>query len=228
MALDEAGDGGDQLGQAGAQGDHGQADDRIGDAEGGGDQGAVVHQEAGAQGDGRGADHQQKQLQGEGPLFPVCLLFPALFRELRMPLHLQDGDEHIDHKDREIGKAHPALEAAQRPGDAGIGERRGEEEGRREGEGLGIDLPGTHGDGDRRDQAGVADDGADGVAVADAGVALHGRLAGDHHLRERGADGDDRRADQQLRQMKAAGDAHRAVDKPVAALDEQGEAEQKQ
>ena len=84
------------------------------------------------------------------------------------------------------------------------------------------------GGGERGDQRGVADDRADGVAVGDAAVAEDRGLRGDHDLRQRRADGHDRRADQQLREMKTVRDADRAVDEPVSALDEQDEAEQKQ
>ena len=51
-------------------------------------------------------------------------------------------------------------------------------------------------------------------------------LGGDHDLRQCRADGNHRRADQQLRQVKPARDADSAVHKPVAALDEQCETNQ--
>ena len=145
-----------------------------------------------------------------------------------MLLHLHGGHDHIDHEGSQVQDAHPPLEAAHGPGHQGIGSGRGEEEGRGERKGLGVHLPGPDRDGDGRDKAGVADDGADGVAVADAGVALHGRLAGDHDLGQRGADGHDGGADQQLRQVEPPCDAHGAVDEPVAALDQQTESHKKQ
>ena len=228
MALDQAGDGRDELRQAGTQSHHGQADDGVRHPQGRGDLGAVVHQEPGAQSDGRRADDQQQNLLGQGLFLPAGFLLFLILRQLRVLLHLQGGHDHVDHEHAQVGDAHPAQEPAHGVGRQGVGDGGAEEEDRGQGEGLGVHLPGGQGNGDGGDEAGVADDGADGVAVADAGVALQGRLAGDHHLGQCRADGHDGGADKQLRQMKPAGDAHGAVHKPVAALDQQPKAHQEQ
>ena len=193
MPLDKAGDRGDQLREAGTQGDHGQADDGIGDAERCGDEAAVVYQKPGADGDGSGPDHQEEKLLRErfllfsgAPLFRV-LFFGAL-RELRALSHLHGGYGHIDHEHRQIADAHPALKAAGSPGDHRIRKGRCEEKGGRQRKSFRIHFSGPGRDGDRRDQAGVADDRADGIAVADTGVALQSCLTRDHDLWQRRAD----------------------------------------
>ena len=44
---------------------------------------------------------------------------------------------------------------------------------------------------------------------------------GNHHLRQGRTDGDHRRADQNIGNMKAAGESRRAVNEPVTCLDQQ-------
>ena len=228
MAFCKAGDRRDQLGETGAQGDHCQPDDGIWHTERRSDLGAVIDQESCAEGNRGRADDQQDQLHRKGALFAAGLLFfLGLFGELRVLLHLHRGDDHVDHEHAEKHKTHPALKAPHRPSDHGIANYGGEKERTGQRKGLGVDLAGTDCNRERRDQACVTDDGADGIAVADTGVALQGRLAGDHHLGQRSADGDDGRTDQQLRQVKAARDADRAVNEPVAALDEQNKSGKK-
>ena len=51
---------------------------------------------------------------------------------------------------------------------------------------------------------------------------------GDHDLRQCGADGDHRGANQKLRQVEALGNTDRAVDEPVATLDQTYEADNEQ
>ena len=51
---------------------------------------------------------------------------------------------------------------------------------------------------------------------------------GDHDLRQGRTDGNDRCADEKLRQMKAAGQCGRTVHKPITALDQKEQADNKQ
>ena len=71
---------------------------------------------------------------------------------------------------------------------------------------------------DARDQRGVADDAAQGVADADFGRlrAAHRRRCGDENLRQCGAERHDRRADDDLRDFQPLCDGDRRVDELIA------------
>ena len=207
---------------SGTERDHRQTDHRVGNAQGRRDQRAVIDQELGAEGDRRRADDQHQQLLPQRSFLDRLLFLLHSGSPFRVLFHLGDGERDISEKQAEEQHAVPAGEAPGRVGNACI-QRRGEEKGRyRQPQRLAVN------DRQRRDERGVADDRSDGVAVGNAAVADQCRLRGHHDLRERRADGNDRCADQQLRQMKAVRNAHRAVHEPVAALDEQHETKQKQ
>ena len=92
MTFDQAGDRGDQLRQACAQGHHGQPDYTVRYAQRLGDQGAVVHQQAGADGDGRRADHQQQDFLPQRFFFTGFreILPAGVIRCVGVLFHIQD------------------------------------------------------------------------------------------------------------------------------------------
>ncbi len=145
-----------------------------------------------------------------------------------MLLHLQDRGHHIDHKAAQKNHAVQAGESALCVGNDGIEDGSQEEGSHREPQGLFVDQRRTDGNGQSRDQTGVADDRSDGVAIGNAAVVGNGCLCGNHDLRQRGADGNHRRANEELRQVKAVRQAGCTVHKPVTALDQQSQSENKQ
>ena len=80
-------------------------------------------------------------------------------------------------------------------GDESIDESRQEEGRHRKTKRLFIHPGGTNGNGEGSNQAGIADDRADGIAVGDAAVVGNGSLGRNHNLRQGGADGDNGCAD---------------------------------
>ena len=223
MALDQRGDGRDQLGQRGAECDKRQSDDALGHAEGLRDQGAVVHEQICADGDQHRAQHKQDQRLGEGHF----LLLGRLLLTGGGVFHLQHVDGHVRHKRCQHDDAHDAGESAENIGRNAVDGRRREEEGDGGFQRFGVYPAGAHCNRDGRNQCRVADDRADGVAVGDLAMAGQRGHRGDHDLRQRRADGDHRRADEQLRQVEAAGQCGRAVNKPVAALDQEQQTDNK-
>ena len=93
---------------------------------------------------------------------------------------------------------------------------------------LGIHRAGAKGHGNGGDQGRIADDRAHGVAIGDLSVAGQGGGCGNHDLRQRGADGNHRGADDDLRHMEPLGNAGSPVYKPVAAFDQQNQSQGKQ
>ena len=223
VALGQRGDSRDQLGQRGAECDKRQGDDALGHAEGLRDQGAVVHEQVCADGDQHRAQHKQDQRPGEGHF----LLLGRLLRTGGGVFHLQHVDDHVRREHGQHDDAHDAGEFAEHIGRNAVDGRRREEEGDGGFQRFGVYLAGAHRNRDGRDQRRVADDRADGVAVGDLAMAGQRGHRGDHDLRQRCADGDHRRADEQLRQVEAAGQCGRAVNKPVAALDQEQQADNK-
>ena len=201
MALDQRGDGRDQFGQRGAERDKRQGDDALGHAEGLRDQGAVVHEQVCADGDQHRAQHKQDQRLGEGHF----LLLGRLLLTGGGVFHLQHVDGHVRHKRCQHDDAHDAGESAENIGRNAVDGRRREEEGDGGFQRFGVYPARAHRNRDGRDQCRIADDRADGVAVGDLAMAGQRGHRGDHDLRQRRADGDHRRADEQLRQVEAAG-----------------------
>ncbi len=140
----------------------------------------------------------------------------------------QQAEEEAAAEQQQEEHAVPAVELACGVGKARIDGSRRKERRHREEQRLFVHGAGPDRHGERGNKACVADHRADGVAIGNTGVALHGSLGGHHDLRQRRADGHHRCADEQLRQMKAVGDADRPVYKPVAALDEHHKAQKEQ
>ena len=85
---------------------------------------------------------------------------------------------------------------------------------------MGVTLARAHGNRDRSDERSVANYRADSISVGNLAVAGNRRHCGNHDLRQRCADGNDRRANQQLRQVEAPRQRRCAVDEPVAEEEE--------
>ena len=227
VALLQGGDGGHQLRQGGAQGHEGQGNHRFGHAQFLGDDGAVLHQQVGTHGNQGRAHHQQHQLHNQrtGGLHFFHFLNFCL---VGIGKTLTDGGDHVKHKDHQHDHAHPAGELAQNVGSHAVNGGRGEEEQHRHFHGLDIHGAGIAGHGNGSNQGGVADDGADGVAIGHCALAHEGSGGGDHDLRQGGADGDHGGTHDDVRQVEPLGKARSAVHEPVAALDEQNQTDSKQ
>ena len=226
-ALDQRGDGGDQLRQRGAQRHKGQRDDRLRHAQCLCDEGAVIHQQVCAQCDEHSAQHQQYQRFGKGHLFPGIFGLGLRFGGGRGFFHLQYVCHHVGHEHGQHHKAQRAGELAHGVGSHAVDGGCGKEEGYRHPQGLGVYLARTDGDGDGGDQGRVADDRADGVAVGDLTMAGHSGHGGHHDLRQSSADGHHRCADEQLRQMEPPCQCRSTVHEPVAALDQEQQTDDK-
>ena len=219
MALDQGGDGGDQLRQGRPQGHEGQGDDGLRHAQSLGDEGAVVHQQVGAHGNEGRTHHQQEDILAHGGSAVNGLVRTA--GPDGIPEALSHGKDHVQNEHGQQDDARQAGEGAAGVGDGGVEHGGDEKEDHRGPQTFAVRLRGADGDGQSRDQGGVADDGADGVAVGDLSVTADGGGGGYHHLRQGGADGHHRGADEDLRHMETVGQARGAVHEPVAALDEQ-------
>ena len=150
----------------------------------------------------------------------ICA-FRELFLQLLVADRLHDGQCHIDcenHQQKDTVRAGKMpFEIRSR----GVIDSCDEIKQHRSFHRAAIDLTRFDRDGDGGDQRSIADDGADGVAVGKLAVAGNRGGRGNHHLRQGRTDGDHRRADQNIGNMKAAGESRRAVDEPVACLDQQ-------
>ena len=185
----------------------------------------MIHQKISTQSNQSGAHNQPEQILQEGSVFGFRLFFLHLIRVFQS---LTDGDNHVDHKNRQ-------QDQAQRPGElsynvCGYAVNGGaeEEENHRHLHGFGIDRARVDRNGNGGDQSGVADDGTDGVAVSHSALTQHGAGGGNHNLRQSGADGNHCGADNNVRQMEPTGNAGGSVDKPVAAFDQQHQSHSKQ
>ena len=242
MSFRERGDRGHKLRQRGAERDEGQRDHGFRYAECLRDQGAVVDEQPCADGDQDGSDDEKYNVFahavfllrgfGAGIIISGASVFGGGFRcrsgSRMLSLHLQYRVDHIDDEEPEQKEACRAAEMPARVGGKRIEGGCREEEQNRGDQCLSVDVSGTYCDRQRRDQGRVADDGTDRVAVSDLAVTGKSGRRGDHDLGERGADGDDCRPDQQLRNMKVVRDSGRAVHKPVAAFNQKQQTNDKQ
>ena len=224
MALLQRGDGGDQLRQAGAQGNEGQSDDGLGDAQTLGDDGAVLHQQIGTPGDEGGANHQQNQIhpQGVGLGIAVFLLF---LHTVGVFHALTDGEDQVNDEDGQHHKAQRTGEGAHDVGGEAVDGGADEEKDHRHLHGFGVHGTGVEGHGDGGNEGGVADDGANGVAVGHRALTQERTGGGDHDLGQGGADGYHGGTNYDVGQIETPGNAGGAVNEPVAALDEQDKAQ---
>ena len=203
------------------------SDNGLGNAQASGDDGAMLHQQVSAHGDQSGAENQPEQiLEQRSGLLAFLNLFH--FHSIGVLHALTDGDDQVNHEDHQHDQAHGTGEPAHDVGGHAVDGGAAEEEDNGHLHGLGVDGTGIHSHGDGGDQSGVADDGADGVAVCHGTLAQHGAGGGDHDLGQRGADGNDSGAHDDVRQVEPAGDAGGTVDKPVAALDQQDQTDREQ
>ena len=223
MTLDQRGDGRDQLRQTGAKSDEGQGNDRLRHAQLFGDDGAVVHQQVRAHGNDRRANHQEQQLlpqrDGRAVLVGFLVLGSGGFDALT------DGDDHVEDKHRQQHDAQRPGELPHPVGGEAVDGGCDEEENHRLLHGLHIHGGRTDGQGNGGNERRIADNGADGVAVGHGALTVQCAGGGHHHLRQCGADGHHGGAHDDLGNMEAPGKAGGAVHEPVAALDEQHEAD---
>ena len=219
MALDQGGDGGDQLGQRGAQSHHREGDDRFRYAQPCGDDHAVVHHQVGAHGDEGGGQDKPHQLHRQASAGALLCRLTGRGGRRGAP---GGGDlrRHIGREHRQQDDAHPPAEHPGGVCHRRVKDRRHKEEAHRQPQGGGVRLAGPDRNGDRRHQRRIADDGADGVAIGDLPMAAHGRGRRDHHLGQGGAHRHHRGPDQQVGQAEPPGDPHRSIHEPVAALDQ--------
>ena len=138
-----------------------------------------------------------------------------------IPEALADGHIHIDGKQQQQHNAQNPAEVAGEVGVETVNCGGNKEEKHRGFQGIPVHGAGPYSHGNGGNQGRVADDGADGVAVGNLAVARQGGGGGNHDLRQCGADGNHRSADDQIRHMEPLGDACGAVNKPVAAFDQQ-------
>ena len=150
-----------------------------------------------------------------------------LFR-LSVAERLDNKTGHICNESAKKNNTRPTSELAEEIGHESIERRRAEEENYGGLHGLDIHRAGVAGDGDGSDQGGVADNGADSIAISHCAGTGQSTGSGDHDLRQSSADGYDGRADYNVRQVEALGDAGGAVHEPVAALDQQNQADGKE
>ena len=223
VTLDKGGNCRDQLRQRGAQRDEGQGDDALGHAQRLRNQRTVIDEQVRTDGDDRCADDQQDQRlrQGHQILFLGVLLGGGV-------LHLPDVGDHVGHEHGQHDKAHRAGKFTKAVGSYAVDGGSDKEEDDRRFQRLRVNLAGADGNRDGGNQRRVADDRTDGVPVGDLAVAGHSRHRGDHDLRQRCADGNDRRADQQLRQVETPCQRRCAVHEPVAALNQEQQTDDKE
>ena len=224
MALGQRGDGGDQLGKGGAQRHKGEGDDRLGHSHGLGDQGAIVHQQVGADGDENGSHRQQQKGLPGGSVTQ----FRLSGDRSGVAEGLADSEDHINRKDAQQLQTNRPAEAAGDIGPVKVDGGGEEEKDHRGAKTLSVHLGRADGDGQCGDKGGVADDGADGIAIGQLSVAAHGRGGRHHHFGKGGADGDHRSADEQLGHAEPVGDAGGALHKPVAAFDQEQQTQTEQ
>ena len=217
MTFNQRSNGRDQLRQRSTQRDKGQGDDAFGHAQRLGDQRTIINEQICANGDDRRTGDQQDQRLGQGDqlfLFDVFLSGGVL--------HLPDVGDHVGHEHCQHDKAHRAGKFTEAVGSHAVDGGGDKEEDNWRFQRLGVNLARAHGNRDGCDQRRVADDRTDGIAVGNLAVAGNRRHRGNHDLRQRCADGNDRRANQQLRQVEAAKDAKRKLSKDkkrIAELD---------
>ena len=223
MSLLQGGDGGDELRQRGTQSHEGQGNHRLRNAQLLGDDGAVLYQQVGTVGNEGGSNDQQHKLHGKGA--GGCGGFCFLGGFLWVSETLADVGNQVYHKNRQHDDAQPSGEGAHPVGCQAVDRGGGEEEENGHLHGLHVHGAGIAGYGNGRDQSGIADDGADGVAVGHGSLTQQGTGGGHHYFRQCGADGDHRGTDDDVRQTEPAGDARGTVNEPVAALDEQNQAQ---
>ena len=228
MALQQGGNSGDQLGQGGAQGNHGHAHHFGGDAGHGGQRNGRAFQHISAHGNQAGAEDQYHQVLQQRAVFAFVAVFFLRSGGHGVFKAVIDGAGHIGGKHYQHHDAQPAVKAAEDIGGHHIDGGRDEEEDNGGDNGLAVNAGGTDGNGQCGDQCGVADDRADGVAVSDSAVVVEGSGDGNHDFGQGGADGNHGGTDDDLGHLKALGNAHSAVDEPVAALDQQQNAHCKQ
>ena len=226
MALRQSAHRRHQLWQRGSQRDERQRNHGLRHAQLLGNQDAVIHQQSGSQGDQYRSRRQQNGVLRCGPLSCGSAL-PGGSGAGR-PFDLPDGDGHIGGENRQQNDSHHTAEIAGGIGYRPIDPGGGKEKDHRRSQRPGIHLAGAHRNGDGGNQRGVADHGADGVAISNLPVTAQSGSGGNHHLRQSRSDGNHGRPDQQLRHTEAVCDVHRAVHKPVAALDQKNQPHKKQ
>ena len=89
--------------------------------------------------------------------------------------------------------------------------------------GLGVDRTGVADNGNGSNQSGIADDGANGIAVSHSAGTLQSTGGGNHNFGQGGTNGYDSCADHDIGQVEALGNTGGAVNEPVAALDQQNQ-----
>ena len=175
----------------------------------------MVHQQLRSQGDGRRPQHQQPKLPPEAPA-------PGLRRLCLTPEPPQRKDK-IEAEEPQEQEACPLAKVPLPISRKTVDPCRQEEEERRKPCLFPLRRLRMDGGTEPRDEGRVAEHGAHGVAVAQLSVALDSGMDGDHHLRQRGADGDHRGPHQSLRPVKALRRPHRPVHEPVPAPDQECE-----
>ena len=230
VSLGEGGDGGDQLRQRGTERDEGQRDDGFRHAQHAGKNRPVVDEQIRADRDQGCADNEQQQIFPErvegafklvlDDIMRVCTL-RELFLQLLVADRLHDGNRHVGDENQQKDDTVCAREMPLEICRCGVESCRDEVKPHRCFHRAAVDLTRFDRDGDGGDQRSIADDGADGVAIGKLAVPGNRGGRGNHHLRQGRADGDHRRADQNIGNMKAAGESRRAVDEPVSCLDQQ-------
>ena len=226
MTLQQGGNGGYQLRQRGAQRHHGDTHHLGGNAQPilcQRDGRALQH--IGAHRNQRGTDDQHDQI-----LYQRAAVVIRLTLGLRGGIleSVADGQEHIHGKNQQHHNAQPSVETTEDVSGGHVNGGGNEEENDRCYHCLTIDRCGTDGDGQSGNQRRITDDGADGVAIGHGGIVVHRGSDRYHYLRQGGADGHHRGADDNLGHAEFLGHAHGAVHKPVAALNQQQHAHGKQ
>ena len=112
-------------------------------------------------------------------------------------------------------------ELAQNIGSQAVQRRRSKEENDGGLHGLDVHRTGIAGDGNCSNQSGVADNGADGVTISHCTGTSQCAGGGNHDFRQRGTDGNDSCTNNDVGQIEALGNTGSAINKPVAALDQQ-------
>ncbi len=226
LLFDDSGDGGDKLGQRCADGDHRDGDHALRHADHLGQLRAVIHQKVRADDQARRAQDEQNDVPDNGLFALVDLDRLRLGRSRFHP-----GAAHVFKDEQcEQNQHQYALEHAQLPVDAQYPQQHAACHHQKP---LGRELRalndgGQEDDRQRHDKARVRRDRADGVADGHFGAAFGRGHGGDDDLGHGGGDGDDGRADDELRDAGGGGHPAGGIDEPVAAFDNQYQTEQKQ
>ena len=179
------GDGGDQLRQGSAQRHKGQGNHGFRHTQRLGDKRPVIHQQVGTNGNHRcAADEHGNAHPQRAALFGG---FRFLCGGSGILETLTDGAVQIQRQQNQQTGADDVAKIAGQVGIDAVECGGGKKEKDRDFQALGVNGPGAHRNGDGGNQGGVADDGADGVAIGNLTMTADSGGGRYHHFRQGGS-----------------------------------------